>query len=297
MATERWPALPLAQWRDTKDTLHMWMQVVGKLTLATTPLANHWWNVALHYTARGLATQPMDAGDGCSLVAEFDFVSHELLLRSSDGSRERVRLEPKTVAQFHAEVTAALDRMGIAIPIWTTPVEVENAIAFERDTVHRSYDPQWAAAFWRALQAMRPVFEEFRCRFVGKCSPLHFFWGSFDLALTRFSGNRAPDNPQADPVTREAYSHEVVSHGFWPGGAGFDDAAFYAYAIPEPEGFKAAKVRPQAARYDSTMNVFVLPYEAVRAAASPGAELTSFLETTYQQAAALAHWDRAGLER
>ena len=297
MATERWPALPLAQWRDTKDTLHMWMQVVGKLTLATTPLANHWWNVALRYAARGLATLPMDAGDGNTLVAEFDFVSHELLLRSSDGSRERVRLEPKTVAQFHAEVMDALRRMGIAIPIWTTPVEVENAIAFERDTVHRSYDPQWAGAFWRALQAMRPVFEEFRCRFVGKCSPLHFFWGSFDLALTRFSGNRAPDNPEADPVMREAYSHEVISHGFWPGGAGSDDAAFYAYAVPEPEGFKAAKVLPHAARYDSGMNVFVLPYEAVRAAASPEAELMSFLESTYEQAAALGRWDRARLER
>jgi hypothetical protein len=297
MATERWPALPLAQWRDTKDTLHMWMQVVGKLTLSTTPLANHWWNVAFHYTARGLATQPMHAGDGHALVAEFDFVSHELLLRSSDGSRERVRLEPKTVARFHAEVMAALERMGIAIPIWTTPVEVEGGIPFERDTVHRSYDPQWATAFWRALQSMRPVFEEFRCGFVGKCSPLHFFWGSFDLALTRFSGNRAPLDPKADPVTREAYSHEVVSHGFWPGGAGFDDAAFYAYAAPEPDGFKSAQVRPGAARYDTGMNIFVLPYEAVRAAGSPEAELESFLETTYRQAATLARWDRSRLER
>ena len=297
MANERWPALPLAQWRDTKDTLHMWMQVVGKLTLATTPLANHWWNVAFHYAARGLATQPMDVGGGYSLTAEFDFVSHELLLRCSDGSRERVKLEPKTVAQFHAEVVAALQRMGIAIPMWTTPVEVENPIPFESDTVHGSYDAQWAGAFWRSLQAMRPVFEQFRCRFVGKCSPLHFFWGSFDLALTRFSGERAPENPQADAVMREAYSHAVISHGFWPGGGGFDDAAFYAYAAPEPEGFKSAPVRPAAARYDPGLNIFVLPYESVRAAAEPEAGLTAFLETTYEQAATLAHWDRARLER
>jgi hypothetical protein len=288
--------LPLAQWRDTRDTLHMWAQVVGKLALAKTPLENHWWNVAFHYTARGLATQPMDAGEGRSLVAEFDLVSHELLLRSSDGSRERVKLEAKTVARYYAEVMAALERMSIGIPIWTTPVEVENPIPFERDTVHASYDPQWAGAFWRALQSMRPVFEEFRCGFVGKCSPLHFFWGSFDLALTRFSGRSAPADPRADPVMREAYSHEVVSHGFWPGGNGID-AAFYAYAAPEPEGFKAARVEPPGARYDPALNEFVLPYDAVRGAPSPEAALMRFLETTYEQAATLARWPRAALER
>ena len=296
MAIERWPALPLSQWRDTKDTLHMWTQVVGKLTLPTTPLANHWWNVAFHYTARGLATQPMDAGQGRSLVAELDFVSHELLLRSSDGSRERVRLEPKTVAQLHAEVVAALERMAIAIPMWTTPVEVENAIAFERDTVHRSYDPQWAAAFWRALQAMRPVFEEFRCRFTGKCSPLHFFWGAPDLALTRFSGRVATPAQGADHVEREAYSHEVISHGFWPGGGGYE-ACFYAYARPEPEGFKAAQVQPVAAKYDATWAEFMLPYEAVRTARDPEAALMQFFESTYAAAAELGHWDRRTLER
>src|SRR6266702_7397767 len=205
MTPDRWPALPLSAWRDTYVTLHMWMQVVGKLTLTTTPLANHWWNVTFHYTARGLATQPMNVGGGRTLTATFDFISHELVLLASDGAEERVRLEPKTVARFHAEVMAALERMGIAIHIWTTPVECEERIPFEKDTKHRSYDAQWASAFWRALDSMRPVFEEFRCRFVGKCSPLHFFWGAPDLAVTRFSGRRAPPLPaDADAVEREA---------------------------------------------------------------------------------------------
>jgi hypothetical protein len=297
MASERWPALPLSEWRDTYATLHMWMQVVGKLTLATTPLVNHWWNVTLHFTARGLATQPMSCGGGATLAATFDFVSHELRLRASTGASEVVKLEPRTVARFHEEVMAALQRMGIAIHIWTMPVEVAEPIRFEQDTTHRAYDPRWANAFWRALDSMRPVFEQFRGRFVGKCSPLHFFWGSFDLALTRFSGRRAPVDPHADPVTREAYSHEVVSHGFWPGGGGFDDAAFYAYAAPEPDGFKAAKVSPAAARYDAGLGEFILPYESVRTASSPDEDLMLFLETTYDRAASLARWDRSALER
>lgn len=295
MTPDRWPALPLSSWRDTYVTLHMWSQVVGKLTLTTTPLANHYWNVTFRYTARGFATQPMNVA-GRTLTATFDFISHELVLHASDGAQERVRLEPKTVAQFHAEVMAALQRMGMAIRIWTTPVECEERIPFEQDTRHRSYDAKWANAFWRALDSMRPVFEEFRCRFIGKCSPLHFFWGAPDLALTRFSGRRSSDAPAGDAVERESYSHEVISHGFWPGG-GEVDASFYAYAKPEPEGFKSAAVRPAAARYDATLGEFLLPYEAVRTAADPEQALMQFLESTYAAGADLARWDRRALER
>jgi hypothetical protein len=293
---DRWPALSLAAWRDTCTTLHMWSQVVGKLTLTTTPLVNHYWNVTFRYTARGLATQPMSVGGGRTLVVTFDFISHELLLRASDGVEERVRLEPKTVAQFHAEVMAALKRMGIAIHIWTTPVECEERIPFEQDTKHRSYDAQWANAFWRALDSMRPVFEEFRSRFLGKCSPVHFFWGGPDLAVTRFSGHRVPGPVEGDAVERESYSHEVISQGFWPG-VGEVDATFYAYAKPEPEGFKSAEVRPAAARYDTTLSEFLLPYEAVRTSASPEESLMQFLESTYDAGANLARWNRNELER
>jgi hypothetical protein len=208
-----------------------------------------------------------------------------------------VKLEPRTVADFHAEVMQALARMKIDIRIWTMPVEVPNPLRFELDTTHRSYDREQAHAFWRALDSMRPVFEQFRARFLGKCSPVHFFWGSFDLALTRFSGRRAPERPGADPVTRESYSHEVISHGFWPGGGAYDDAAFYAYAAPEPAGFSSAAVSPGTAFYSTDLKEFLLPYEAVRSAASPEKELMSFLETTYESGATLAGWDRAALER
>lgn len=293
---ELWPALPLAAWRETYDTLHMWTQVVGKLALAMTPLSNHYWNVTLHFTARGLATQPMNAGDGALAVA-FDFISHRLVLSCSDGSAEALALEPMTVADFYAAVMGALRRMGVETHIWTMPVEYPNPIAFELDTIHRSYDAAWANAFWRALVSMRPVFERFRCGFVGKCSPLHFFWGSFDLALTRFSGRRAPERPGADAMTRESYSHEVISHGFWPGGGGIEEPAFYAYAAPEPQGLRTALVRPDAAHYNADLGEFILPYEAVRTAASPEKELAAFLESTYDQAARLANWDREALER
>jgi hypothetical protein len=296
MTPDRWPALPLCAWHETYTTLHMWSQVVGKLTLTTTPLVNHWWNVAFHYTARGLATQPMNVVGPRTLTATFDFLSHELVLLASDAAQERVRLESKTVARFHSEVMGALKRMGIVIRISTTPVECEERIPFERDEKHRTYDAQRVTAFWQALDAMRPVFEDFRSRFTGKCSPLHFFWGAPDLALTRFSGRRAPDSPGADAVEREAYSHEVISHGFWPGGAGVE-ASFYAYARPEPEGFKVASVQPGAARYDTTFNEFLLPYEAVRTAANPEQALMQFLESTYAAGAELAGWNRVELER
>jgi hypothetical protein len=291
-----WPPLPLAAWKETYATLHMWMQVVGKLTITTTPLMNHWWNSAFRYTARGFATQPMRCGER-TLTAEFDFLTHELRLQCSDGGGETIALEPMTVADFHARVMKALDALGCPIRIWTTPVEVANGIPFEKDTTHHSYDREGALAFWRAMESMRPVFERFRCRFVGKSSPLHFFWGSFDLALTRFSGRRAPERPGADAVTRESYSHEVVSHGFWPGGAGMEEPVFYAYAAPQPEGFAKARVQPPAARYDESFHEFFLPYESVRAAGDREAALMSFLESTYEAAARLADWPREALER
>jgi hypothetical protein len=297
MDAERWPALQLSGWRDTYATLHMWTQVVGKLALTTTPLENHWWNVAFRLTANGFATRPMTCGDACTLDAAFDFIAHELRLHASTGATAVLKLEPKTVASFYAEVVAALARLRAPIAISTLPSEVADPVRFEEDTGHRAYDARWANAFWRALDAMRPVFEEFRCRFVGKCSPLHFFWGSFDLALSRFSGRSAPANPNADAVMREAYSHEVISHGFWPGGSGFEEPAFYAYAAPQPAGLGSARVQPAAARYDTNLNEFLLPYEAVRVASSPEAELMLFLETTYEQAAGLAHWERRALER
>ena len=296
MNADRWPALPLDAWSDTCETLHMWSQVVGKLAIPTTPLVNHYWNLTLHLTSRGLTTLPMSC-DGRTLVAAFDFISHEVVFTASDGAVETIRLEPQTVADFHVKAVLALQRMGIDIRIWPMPVEVPNPIAFDKDTIHRSYDPRWAHAFWRALDSMRPVFEEFRARFVGKCSPLHFFWGSFDLALTRFSGRRAPERPGADAVTKESYSHEVISHGWWPGGGAMAEPAFYAYAAPEPEGFAAARVGPTAAFYSQDFKEFLLPYEAVRSAASPERELMTFLQDTYAAGANLGWWDRPALER
>ena len=295
MNAETWPRLPIEEWHDTCDTLHMWSQVVGKLTLRTTPLLNHYWNVAYQLTARGLATRPMTCGR-CTLVAAFDLVSHELRLDASDGRSVVLPLEPMTVADFHSRTMDALARLGTSIPIWTMPQEVLDPIPFEQDTGHRSYDRDWANAFWRALTAMRPVFEEFRAGFTGKCSPLHFFWGSFDLAVTRFSGRRAPEKPDADPITRESYSHEVISHGFWPGG-GDVDASFYAYTAPEPAGYASASVAPAAAAYDKDFKEFLLPYEEVRTAVSPETKLLAFLRSTYEAGADLAKWDRAALER
>jgi len=295
MESRRWPALPLAAWRDTCATLHMWTQVVGKLAIPTTPLVNHYWNLTLHYTARGLTTLPMECG-GRTLVAAFDFVSHQVVFTASDGDTEAISLEPRTVAEFHRLVLAALGRMGIAIRVWPMPVEVPDPIRFDADTTHKSYDREWANAFWRALESMRPVFEEFRGGFLGKCSPLHFFWGSFDLALTRFSGRHAPERPGADPVTRESYSHEVISHGFWPG-SGEVDAAFYAYAAPEPASFAQARVEPAGAFYSPQLKEFLIPYEAVRTSASPERALMSFLESTYAAGADLGGWNRRELER
>jgi hypothetical protein len=274
----------------------MWSQVVGKICLASTPRSNHFWNIAFLVTPRGLATPTMMAGDR-AFTMTFNFVGHRLEIECSDGGTREIPLEPQTVADFYRRVMRALRDMGIDLRIWTMPVEVPDPIRFELDVMHRTYDAERANTFWRVLLSIKPVLERFRCRFVGKSSPVHFFWGSFDLAVTRFSGRRAPERQGADAITREAYSHEVISHGFWPGGGAVAEPAFYAYAAPEPAGFKSAAIRPGAAFYSDAFSEFILPYEAVRAAAAPEAELTSFLTSTYDSGASLANWDRAQLER
>jgi hypothetical protein len=277
----------------------MWTQVVGKIRLALTPLVNHWWNVPLYVTTRGLTTSAIPYGAG-SFEMLFDFLEHRLRIETSDGATRSMALAPRPVAEFYREAMAALSGLGIEVRIWTTPVEVPDPVPFEQDEVHRSYDPEYAQRFWRVLVQADRVLTEFRARFLGKASPVHFFWGSFDLAATRFSGRPAPPHPGApnvaDSVTREAYSHEVSSAGFWPGGFGFD-ALFYAYAYPEPDGFKQYPVQPKEAFYHWDLGEFVLPYEAVRTAASSDEALMAFLQSTYEAAADLVHWDRASLER
>jgi hypothetical protein len=294
--TDLWPALPLEAWRDTRDTLQLWTQIAGKICLALTPLTNHYWNIAFQVTSRGLATPVMNAG-GRAFTITFDFVDHRLVLQLSDARTAHIPLAPRTVADFHAAVMETLAHMGVHVRIWPMPVEVPDPIRFDEDTVHRSYDATAAHAFWRQLLSIKPVFERFRGEFIGKCSPVHFFWGSFDLAVTRFSGRRAPERPGADRMTREAYSHEVISHGFWPGSGAVPEPAFYAYAAPEPEGLKSAHVAPAATFYSQDFSEFILPYEAVRTAASPEDELMTFLRSTYLRAAQLAGWNRAELER
>ena len=291
-----WPPLPLEVWRNTYATLHMWTQVVGKICLALTPLSNHFWNVGLRVTSRGLVTPVMNAGPR-ALTMQFDFIDHQLTIDTSDGGRERIPLAPRTVADFYRQVMEALGRLNVQVRIWTTPVEIPDPVPFERDTQHHFYDAAAANAFWRVLLSIKPVFEQFRCDFVGKCSPLHFFWGSFDLAVTRFSGRRAPERPGADSITREAYSHEVISHGFWPGSGAIQEPAFYAYAAPEPPGFKSARVSPEAAFYSHDFSEFILPYEPVRTAPAPADALRTFLVSTYEAGANLAGWNRAELER
>ena len=296
LRTAAWPALPLDRWRDTYATLHMWTQVVGKVCLALTPLTNHYWSSAFQVTARGLATPVMFHGDR-RLQITFDFLRHELQMELSDGTGVVLKLEPQTVADFYARTMGALRDLGIPVKIWPVPVEIPEPIRFTEDVVHRSYDPAYAHAFWSALVAMKPVFESFRCGFLGKGSPVHFFWGSFDLAVSRFSGKRAPERPDADRMTREAYSHEVISHGFWPGSGVVQDAAFYAYAAPAPEGLPEARVEPAAAYYTKEMGLFILPYDVVRLADNPEAMLATFLNTTYEASARLAGWNRDELER
>jgi hypothetical protein len=291
-----WPDLPLASWSDTLATLHMWTQVVGKVRLALTPLVNHWWNVPLYVTARGLTTSRIPYGPR-AFELRFDFLAQELVLETSDGTVSTLALEPRTVADLYQACMAMLRAAGIAVKIWRMPVEVADPIPFDDDRVHAAYDAEKAATFWRILVSVNAVFEQFRAGFIGKVSPVHFFWGSFDLAVTRFSGRRAPERPGADRVTREAYSHEVSSVGFWPGGGAVPGAAFYSYAAPAPEGFGAAVVRPAAARWDAGLGEFLLMYDDVRASASPSGDVLQFCESTYAAAAELGKWDRGALER
>lgn len=293
-----WPALPQAAWSDTCATLQLWMQIVGKIRLALTPPINHTWNVTLYPTARGLTTSPMPH-DNLMLQIDFDFIDHALVLETSDGARRSFLLEPMTVANFYRQTMAALDELHTPVRIWPMPVEIANPIAFDADTTHQSYDPEYGQRFWRALLQVTRVFTIFRARFLGKVSPVHLFWGALDLACTRFSGRTAPEHPSMaglpDRVTRDAYSHEVSSCGFWPGAPGIEPF-FYSYAYPEPPGYAQSPIGPTEARFDPNFGEFILPYEAVRTSADPDAALLDFLQSTYEAAANCAQWDRAGLE-
>jgi hypothetical protein len=298
---EPWPSLPLEAWGDSYATLHMWAQIVGKCRLVQSPWVNHSWHVTLYVTTRGLTTSPIPYG-GRAFQIDFDFVAHRLILRSSDGGAGGFALEPQSVAKFYFRLMEEMARLGLHVRIHRRPNEVVEAIRFDQDEVHRSYDPEYVNRFWRALVQAERVFQEFRARSIGKCSPVHFFWGAPDLAVTRFSGRRAPEHPGGIPnlpdwVVRDAYSHEVSSCGFWPGGGAIPYAAFYSYAYPEPAGFSAAPVKPGAAFYSPDLREFILPYDAVRQSDSPDDTLLEFLQTTYEAAANLAAWDRASLER
>lgn len=294
-----WPPLPLSQWESTRATLLLWTQVVGKIRLARTPLLNHWWNVTLYVTARGLTTSLIPSG-ARSFQIDFKLVDHRLDVVVTDGTSRSLALAPMTVADFHASVMGMLDELGLSTPIWTMPVEIPDAIPFDEDREHGSYDREQAQRFWLALVQMTRVFDQFRARFVGKSSPVHLFWGGLDLAATRFSGRTAPPHPGRVPhcgphVMHEAYSHEVSSAGFWPGGGG-DEGCFYSYAYPEPPGYREMPVT-EGARYDEALGEFVLPYERVRVADDPDVVLLDFLQSTYVAAAERADWDRAALER
>ena len=274
----------------------MWTQIVGKVRLAQTPLVNHWWNVPLYVSARGLTTTAMPYGE-IFFEMEFDFVDHALVITCSNGKEARVTLEPKSVATFYRETMDTLRGVGIEVHIWKMPVEIPDPIAFDQDEEHASYDRDYVNRFWQVLRSSERVMQEFRSRFIGKSSPVHFFWGSFDLAVTRFSGRPAPPKPDADVITREAYSHEVISHGWWPGQGPLGKAAFYSYTAPPPEGLGDSKVQPQQAYYNAEMGLFLLLYEDVRNAANPEETLMDFCQSTYEAGANLANWDRVSLER
>lgn len=295
-----WPELPFEAWKDTCATLHMWTQIVGKIRLARTPWLNHSWHVPLYVTARGMTTSPIPC-DTRVFEIDFDFIDHFLRIRTSDAMSRSFALQPRSVADFYRILFSNLSDLGIDIKIHTKPNEVVDAIPFEQDHRHASYDADYANRFWRILVQADRVFKQFRAGFIGKSSPVHFFWGSFDLAVTRFSGRPAPPHPGGVPncpdwVVREAYSHEVSSCGFWPGNEAMPAPAFYAYAYPEPPGFDAAPVQPDQAGYDTTLHEFILPYAAVRQARSPDVMLLDFLQSTYEAAANLGGWDRAALE-
>jgi hypothetical protein len=297
---EAWPALPLDAWRDTRDTLHMWTQIVGKIRLKLTPFLNHWWEVPFYLTSRGMTTTPIPFSDrDRTFDATFDFIDHALIFQTSEGRIEMIPLRPRSVADFYHDVMATLQRLGIDVRIWTKPQEMPdpNPIHFEKDHQHASYDPAAAHRFWRVLLRADTILKEFRARFIGKASPVHFFWGSFDLAATRFSGRTATLPPDADIITREAYSHEVSSCGFWPGSGSLTGPAFFSYAWPEPPGFKDAPIRPDPAVYSAEFKNFLLLYDDVRLEKDPRAIVLEFLQSTYEAAANLGRWDRVDLER
>ena len=296
MNTSPWPSLPLEEWKETYATLHMWTQIVGKIRLVQSPLINHWWQVPLYVSARGLTTSSIPY-EARSFEIEFDFIDHQLLIKTSDGITKTIALVPRSVADFYSELMVTLRSLGIEVEITARPDEVPNPIPFAEDHVHAAYDPEYANRFWRILVQVDRVFKEFRSRFIGKCSPVHFFWGSFDLAVTRFSGRRAPARVGADSITREAYSHEVISHGFWPGSGNIQSPAFYSYTAPEPAGLPQEKIRPESAFYNPETGGFILLYDDVRQADSPDEVLMDFLESTYEAGAKLAKWDRSSLER
>jgi hypothetical protein len=293
---DAWPELPLQAWQATYATLHMWTQIVGKVRLALSPKLNHWWEVALYVNALGLTTSPIPYDAGIFEI-QFDFIHHKLFIRTNRDAERVITLAPRSVADFYKEFMQCLKSLDIHVRIWKMPCEVPDPIAFDQDTKHASYDPEYANRFWRILVSADEIFKEFRSRFIGKSSPSHFFWGSFDLAVSRFSGRRAPAREGADSITREAYSHEVISAGFWPGGGDVKGAAFYAYAAPEPAGFAEAHVGPAKAFYHPQVHEFLLMYDDVRRASSQKAALLEFLQSTYDAGARLGNWNRAELER
>ena len=295
LAENSWPELPLDAWKDTYATLHMWTQIVGKVRLALAPHVNHWWQVPLYVNACGLTSSAIPYRDR-TFEVQFDFAEHQLTITVSDGQVKSMALRPQSVAEFYAEFMAALRSLGIDVKIWPMAVEIPDPIRFDRDKQHASYDRIYVERFWKILVLVDGVFKKFRSGFIGKHSPIHFFWGSFDLASTRFSGRRAPERAGADPITREAYSHEVISAGFWPGGGEVKGAAFYAYAAPEPNGFKTASVRPEKAFY-SPLGEFLLMYDDVHKSANPEEALLDFLQSTYEAGANLGAWPRKELER
>lgn len=295
-----WLSLPLTEWQDTQETLHLWTQIVGKIRLALAPKLNHWWHSTLYVTPRGLTTTSMYSGHRTFQIS-FDFLAHQLQIETSDGITRTIALTSRSVADFYQAVMSTLAEIGIQVQIWTMPQEVAKPIPFERDETHATYDPDSVQKFWQIMIQADRVMTIFRARFIGKSSPVHFFWGSFDLAVTRFSGNPAPEHPggvpnMADWVTREAYSHEVSSCGLWMGGGAVVEPVFYAYAYPAPEGFSDYPIQPQSAFYSTEMQEFILPYEAVRQADLPDATLLAFFQSTYEAAANLGSWDRLKLE-
>ena len=297
---DQWPALPLEKWKDTYATLHMWVQIIGKIRLVQTPLINHWWNTTLYATPRGLTTSAMPYGTRTFQI-DFDFLDHQLRIETSHGEKRSLALKPQSVADFYRDTMEALRSLDMAVNVWTMPVEVEDRTPFEQDQRRCAYDPEYANRCWRIVMQATRVLTEFRSRFLGKVSPVHFFWGAFDLAVTRFSGRPAPKHPGAPNLARfvaqEAYSHEVSSCGFWPGGGPVDRPVFYAYAYPEPEGFKDYRIEPPEAFYHADMKEFLLPYDVVRTAKHPDHVLLAFVQTTYEAAANLGQWDRPTLER